>query len=316
MGSNLYIESEWQQLIDSFPEGISTLEIVAACINKFGDAGQGFTFSDWGRIVRQYLEDEASVGVVIEGENHQLTQTNTANYSVTRSNKLRDSICDYLKQYPNSKAAEIAFALDVSRKEVNSTLYQMLKDECCSVNHEYKWCVNENEPITCVNDFFEQYNANTLKDNIECNVAKYVEMFANLSVYCRLGRKAPHKAIMLLSVMDLISTRHICTNKIEFSKHLEGCFSKIWKQHVGPSALFHPKVGTPFWHMNSEPFWKLVPFEENKDIIIELQKGNPTSSRIIRQYIRYAELDQELFELLQDETNRAKLRVVLIKRYL
>ena len=116
--------------------------------------------------------------------------------------------------------------------------------------------------------------------------------------------------------MDLISTRHICTNKIEFSKHLEDCFSKIWKQHVGPSALFHPKVGTPFWHMNSEPFWKLVPFEENKDIIIELQKGNPTSSRIIRQYIRYAELDQELFELLQDETNRAELRVVLIKHYL
>lgn len=40
MGSNLHVDSEWQQLIDSFPEGSSTLEIVATCINKFGDGGK------------------------------------------------------------------------------------------------------------------------------------------------------------------------------------------------------------------------------------------------------------------------------------
>ena len=44
--------------------------------------------------------------------------------------------------------------------------------------------------------------------------------------------------------------------------------------------------------------------------------GNPTSARTIRQHIRYAEIDQELFDLLQSETNRVKLRDTLINSYL
>ena len=308
MGSDLYVDSEWQQLIDSFPKGRSTLEIVAACINKFGDAGKGLTFSDWGRIVRQYLECEA------------LSKTkpiNSVDQTITPANNLRDLIYDYLKNSPYSKAVDIAFALDVSRKEVNSTLYQMLKDECCSVNSSYQWCVVEKATNACVCDYIAPYQVDPIK-NIHCDreVARYVKMFANLSVNRRFGRKAPHKAIMLLSVIDLISTKQICTNKVEFSKLLEDCFLKNWKKHVGVSSLFLPKAGTPFWHMNSEPFWRLVPIEEDTERLIILQMGNPTSARTIRQHIRYAEIDQELFDLLQSESNRAKLRVTLIKNYL
>ena len=308
MGSNLHVDSEWQQLIDSFPEGSSTLEIVATCINKFGDGGKGLTFSDWGRIVRQYLECKTLV----------ITEpTHTVYYTTSQASNLRDSIYNYLKNSPYSKAADIAFALDVSRKEVNSLLYQMLKDECCSVNSSYQWCAIEKESATCVHDYAAEYQV-CLLDNIQLDreVARYAEMFANLSVYCRLGRKAPHKAIMLLSVIDLISTQQIRTNQIEFSKLLEDYFARNWKKHIGVSPLFHPKAATPFWHMNSEPFWQLVPVEEDKEILTVLQMGNPTSARTIRKHIRYAEIDQALFDLLQDETNRARLRTTLIKHYL
>lgn len=261
MGSNLYVDSEWQQLIDSFPEGSSTLEIVAACINKFGDAGKGLTFSDWGQIVRQYLVR----GALVKSE----------------------------------------------------PIHTILKDECCSVNPSHQWCIIEKEPVTCVHDCVAEYQVGSLENiQLDHEVAKYAEMFANLSVYCRLGRKAPHKAIMLLSVIDLISTQQICTNQIEFSKLLEDCFARNWKRHVGVSSLFHPKAGTPFWHMNSEPFWRLVPIEEDKERLTVLQMGNPTSARTIRKYIRYAEIDKSLFELLQNEINREELCDVLIKHYL
>ena len=308
MGSDLYVDSEWQQLIDSFPEGSSTLEIVAACINKFGDAGKGLTFSDWGRIVRQYLECETLV---------KTEPAHTVYYTTTPADSLRDSICSYLKSSPYSKAVDIASALDVSRKEVNSILYQMLKDECCSVNSSYQWCIIEKDHIACVHDYAVEYKVGSLEHiQLDREVARYAEMFANLSVNRRFGRKAPHKAIMLLSLIDLISTQQICTNKVEFSKLLEDCFLKNWKKYVGVSSLFLPKAGTPFWHMNSEPFWRLVPMEKDKERLIMLQMGNPTSARTIRQHIRYAEIDQELFDLLQSETNRARLRVTLIKNYL
>lgn len=308
MGGNLHVDSEWRQLIDSFPEGSSTLEIVATCINKFGDGGKGLTFSDWGRIVRQYLECKTLV---------RTEPTHTVYYTTSQASNLQDSIYNYLKNSPYSKAADIAFALEVSRKEVNSLLYQMLKDECCSVNSSYQWCIIEKEPITCVHDYSAEYLIGSFENIIlDREVARYAEMFANLSVYCRLGRKAPHKAIMLLSVIDLISTRQIRTNKIEFSKLLEDCFARNWEKHVGVSSLFHPKAGTPFLHMNSEPFWRLVPAEEDREGLNVLQMGNTTSARTIRKYIRYAEIDKVLFGILQDETNRATLRARLIKSYL
>ena len=42
-------------------------------------------------------------------------------------------------------------------------------------------------------------------------------------------------------------------------------------------SIFKPKAGTPFWHLNSEPFWQLIPYEGGYATIVELQKGNPYS---------------------------------------
>ena len=55
MNNMIAYDNRWLEFIDSFPEGCSALEIVAVCINKFGDGGLGLTFSNWGTIVRDYL---------------------------------------------------------------------------------------------------------------------------------------------------------------------------------------------------------------------------------------------------------------------
>ena len=58
MMNNIKYDNQWLKLIDSFPDGHSVLEIVAACINKFGDGGLGLTFSNWGTIVRDHLNQK------------------------------------------------------------------------------------------------------------------------------------------------------------------------------------------------------------------------------------------------------------------
>ena len=150
------------------------------------------------------------------------------------------------------------------------------------------------------------------KQEMNYTLSDYIELFANLHTNKQQGKKAPHKAIMLISVIELIASRHILSNQIEFSEELENCFLKNWKRYVGESFIFKPKAGTPFWHLNSEPFWQLIPFEGGYERIVELQKGNPYSPSTIRKNIKYAVIDKGLYELLQDESNRQTLIKCLI----
>lgn len=143
-------------------------------------------------------------------------------------------------------------------------------------------------------------------------LSDYIELFANLHTNKQQGKKAPHKAIMLISVIELIACRHILSNQIEFTEELENCFLKNWKRYVGESFIFKPKAGTPFWHLNSEPFWQLIPFEGGYKRIVELQKGNPYSPSTIRKNIKYAVIDKGLYDLLLDWSNQTTLRNILI----
>lgn len=144
----------------------------------------------------------------------------------------------------------------------------------------------------------------------------YIQLFTNLHTNTQKGVKAPHKAIMLLSVIDLVEYGVITSNKIEFSERLEKQFQYNWLRYVGQSDVFQPRVGTPFWHLHYEPFWKLVPYEGGDEAIVMWLQGNPYAPGATRKHIRYAEIDQALFDLLQDVTNRARLRITLIKQYL
>ena len=151
------------------------------------------------------------------------------------------------------------------------------------------------------------------KQEMNFVMSDYIELFSNLHTNKQQGKKAPHKAIMLISVIELMASGYIQSNKIEFTEELENCFLKNWKQNIGESFIFKPKAGTPFWHLNSEPFWQLIPFEGGYERIVELQKGNPYSSSTIRKHIKYAVIDNNLYKLLQDESNQAILRDILIK---
>lgn len=139
----------------------------------------------------------------------------------------------------------------------------------------------------------------------------YSSQFTSLNTAKIAGRQAPHKAVLLLSIMDLIETGAITSPRIVLSKELEDTFGRVWKHYIGTSLIFTPKVATPFWHMQNEPFYRLY-LNNGQDV-------SGLSAKYSVKWLRentYATIDKELFVLMQDENSRAELRVSLISTYL
>lgn len=139
----------------------------------------------------------------------------------------------------------------------------------------------------------------------------YLQCFTSLRTAHKLGKPAPHKAILLLSVIELIESGVIKSNRIELTERLEQTFLKLWKRYIGTSLVFQPKIATPFWHLQNEPFWALY-MNDGTDLRMVT---SPYSVKRLRENT-YAIMDPELFALMQDGDSRARLRVTLIGQYL
>lgn len=139
-------------------------------------------------------------------------------------------------------------------------------------------------------------------------LTKYIAQFRSLNTNKRAGIDAPHKPILLLAILDLVESGAIGSARIELSEQLESAFLHNWKRYVGSSLLFQPKVATPFWHMQNEPFYQLYT-NDGKELA-----GSPYSVKKLRENT-YAILDIDLFELMKEENSRAQLRVVLVSTY-
>lgn len=139
----------------------------------------------------------------------------------------------------------------------------------------------------------------------------YLQQFSSLHTAKIAGKQAPHKAILLLSIMDLVEAGIITSPRIELTEAMEGTFARVWKRYIGTSIIFTPKVATPFWHLQNEPFYRL--YMNNGQLI------SGGTGRYSIPWLRentYAMLDDKLFHLMQDENARAELRVTLVSTYL
>jgi putative restriction endonuclease len=148
----------------------------------------------------------------------------------------------------------------------------------------------------------------------------YSDLFSHLHTAHREGKPAPHKPLLLLAVMDLIEQGHLRDNHIQLSDPLLRAFDHNVQRYVGHSPLFRPNIGQPYYHLQYEPFWRLVaPANARSTSEPTLDYGpkkvSYTLSTLRTQYA-YAEIDPELFHLLQNADQRAKLRVQLISEYL
>ena len=85
----------------------------------------------------------------------------------------------------------------------------------------------------------------------------FLEIARNLNRNKYRGYYAPHKAVMIMAVMELVKSGHITSNVILLDTELKGMFKEIWHRVVPAGSPFKCEYRNPFTYMDSEPFWDL-----------------------------------------------------------
>jgi putative restriction endonuclease len=123
--------------------------------------------------------------------------------------------------------------------------------------------------------------------------------------------RAPHKPLLLLSVMDLFAQGSITSNLIELGPELGELFTLYWAQVMPPGR--RGNLAMPFFHLKSDGFWHLVPRPGKEAFLAEARRIH--SIHQLRDTVLGAKLDEELFVLLCAQESRDLLRTVLIETY-
>ena len=122
---------------------------------------------------------------------------------------------------------------------------------------------------------------------------------------------APHKPILLLSVIEQIRRENINMNKIYLSSELIQTFLKYWS-YLG-SYRHNPDISRPFFHMRSGKFWHLWANPGYEKVLSSKVKLKNISE--VKQVIQYAYLDEDLFDFLQEPPSRSSLLSILVARW-
>ncbi|MDZ7896576.1 MAG: HNH endonuclease [Arcicella sp.] len=140
----------------------------------------------------------------------------------------------------------------------------------------------------------------------------FIHAFTHLHRSAKNGG-APHKPVLLLSIIQQYELGIIKNNRIFINPELTHSFSVHWNQLVTTNHKLN--FALPFFHLTGEKgnWWKLVP-----NLGCELWIDNAGSMRSfgnLSAAVAYAEIDLGLFSLLTNKESREILKSILLKEY-
>ena len=139
------------------------------------------------------------------------------------------------------------------------------------------------------------------------DLAYYLKKFAKLGVD-RAHGVAPHKPTLLLAIAELFEQNKIDRNQIYLSPELIATFLKYWSNLV--TTDHRSDIALPFFHLTGDKFWHLMPNPGFEATIATRTKIKGLAA--LRNAVKYAYLDEELFEYLKASKTRHELVQVLI----
>lgn len=144
----------------------------------------------------------------------------------------------------------------------------------------------------------------------------YIEEFRNLSTNQKYSRPSPHKPILLLTVISMFEKEILTTNKIIYNEELKRVFEEMWKRIIPHESLFVPGVYLPFWYLQSDKFWHIVPIRGKEDVLTVMRdrKIKPSETKL-KESVDYAELDEDLYFLMTMASGRGSLKKTLLETY-
>lgn len=141
-------------------------------------------------------------------------------------------------------------------------------------------------------------------------LSKYLSAFQKLRIDRSHGI-APHKPILLLSILQIFQEDKTTTQRIYITPELVSLFKTNWNLLV--ISNHECRISYPFYYLKSEKFWKLIPKEgfQNIDKMGSLMK----SFSNLNAAIEYAEIDYELFLIMKDKDANIIMQQFLLDEY-
>jgi len=131
-----------------------------------------------------------------------------------------------------------------------------------------------------------------------------------MSVNKSKSKPAPHKAILLLTIIEMIEAGEISSPYIQITAALKNNFKRVWNANVPNCLGYEPRISYPFFHLSTSSFWELV-----KTSSYQGQSEYSTVASLERDYSG-AIIDVGLFRLMKDSIARDEIRTLLKGTYL
>lgn len=120
---------------------------------------------------------------------------------------------------------------------------------------------------------------------------------------------APHKPLLLVSVLDEYIENPSKQNAIEPTLQIEERFDHYWERITKPAHK--STMALPFFHLKNDGFWHLIP-RPGKEAALRSSAEVNRSMTVLRQVVKEARLDPELHALLSSTEWAHHLRSIVI----
>jgi putative restriction endonuclease len=140
----------------------------------------------------------------------------------------------------------------------------------------------------------------------------YTKKLARLRTARLAGTPAPHKPVLLLSIITGIDKGDITENRIVITPELVATFKDLWHQLVHNTA-FTANFALPFYHLKSDGFWHLHT-RPGREILLTASHSIKSFAHL-KEVVAYASFTDDLFSLLSNQHTREVLRHILLSAY-
>lgn len=147
--------------------------------------------------------------------------------------------------------------------------------------------------------------------NYETSYFQYTRLILNIRQAKKYGETILAKPVLLLALIDGIEDGVFCNNRFVLNEWLEKRYEMLMRKYTRHSIFPNiTDINNPFWHLESDGFWHLYYKGEQRT------KEHTPSKRWLKDNVRYASFDDDLWILLQNAVMRQRLRDYIIEHKL
>lgn len=130
----------------------------------------------------------------------------------------------------------------------------------------------------------------------------YVKDIENIRQKRISGEAIVAKPVLILALIDGVGSGEYTNNVFQLNEWLEKRYETLMRKYTRQSIFPNiTDISNPFWHLESDGFWHLHYLGE------ELPKTHTPSKKWLKDNVRFASFDDDLWMLLQNSVMRQRL---------